>query len=116
MMNNIASLLTDHKGDKSSLERARQLAAPFESSDQPVLLDTLGWVYYKLNDIDSALPLLKKAVDGAPKSGVLRYHLGMAYYKKGSKAAAKSELTRAFATKERFTGEDEGRATLKALQ
>ncbi len=116
MANNLASLLTDHKGDKASLERAKQLAAPFESSGQPALLDTLGWVYYKLNDVDRALPLLKKAVDGAPKSGVLHYHLGMAYYKKGDKAAAKDQLTRAFATAEKFTGEDEGRATLKALQ
>jgi tetratricopeptide (TPR) repeat protein len=114
--NNVASLLTDRKGDKASLERARQLAAPFESSGQPALLDTLGWVYYKQNDIDSALPLLKKAVDAAPKSGVLRYHLGMAYYKKGDKAAAKDELTRAFATGEKFAGEDEGRAILKTLQ
>lgn len=114
--NNLASLLTDRKGDKASLERARQLAAPFESSDQPALLDTLGWVYYKLDDVDSALPLLKKAVDAAPKSGVLRFHLGMAYYKKGDKKAAKDELTRAFATEQKFTGEDEGRATLKALQ
>jgi tetratricopeptide (TPR) repeat protein len=113
--NNLASLLTDRKGDKASLERARQLAVPFESSDQPALLDTIGWIYYKLNNIDSALPLLKKAVDAAPKSGVLRYHLGMAYYKKGDKAAAKDELTRAFATGQKFTGEDEGRATLKAL-
>ncbi len=114
--NNLASLLTDRKGDKASLDRAKQLAAPFASSGQPALLDTLGWVYYKLNDLDSALPLLKKAVDAAPKSGVLRYHLGMVYYKKGDKAAAKDELTRAFATEEKFAGEDEGRAALKALQ
>lgn len=114
--NNLASILADQKGDKASLERARQLAAPFETSGQPALLDTLGWVYYKLDDIDKALPLLKKAVDTAPKSGVLRYHLGMAYYKQGDKAAAKSELTSAFATGEKFAGEDEGRATLKSLQ
>lgn len=114
--NNLASVLTDRKGDSASLERAKQLAVPFGSSDQPALLDTLGWVYYKLNEIDSALPLLKKAVAAAPKSGVLRYHLGMAYYKKGDKTAAKDELTRAFAGTEKFAGADEGRAILKSLQ
>ena len=114
--NNLASILTDRKGDKASLERALKLATAFESSNQPALLDTLGWVYFKLNDFNRAAPLLKKAVDAAPKSGVLHYHLGMAYYKKGDKAAAKTELTRAFATEEKFAGEDEGRATLKALQ
>lgn len=114
--NNLASILTDQKGDKASLERALQLAAPFEYSNQPALLDTLGWVYYRLNDYSRAIPLLKKAVDAAPKSSVLHYHLGMAYYKMDDKAAAKAELTRAFATEVKFAGQDEGREILKSLQ
>lgn len=114
--NNLASLLADTKGDVASLERARRLAAPFASSTEPALLDTLGWVYYKLGDLDNALPLLKKAVEGAPKADVLRYHLGMAYYKKGDKVAAKDELTRAFASNGKFAGDEEGRAILKSLR
>lgn len=113
--NNLASLLTDHKGDKASLERAKILAAPFENSNQPALMDTLGWIYYKLGEIDRALPLLKKASAAAPTAAVLHYHLGMAYYKSGNKAAAKTELTQAFASDPKLAGADEGRAILKGL-
>ena len=113
--NNLAALLTDHKGDKASLERAKELAMPFENSNQPALMDTLGWVYFKLGDLDRAIPLLKKASAGAPKAAVLHYHLGMAYYKKGDKAAAKDELTRAFAADPQLVGADDGRAILKGL-
>lgn len=113
--NNLASLLTDHKGDAASLERAKTLAAPFENSNQPALMDTLGWIYFKLGDLNRALPLLKKASAAAPAATVLHYHLGMAYYKHGDKAAAKQELTRAFAADPKLAGADEGRAILKGL-
>jgi len=113
--NNLASLLTDHKGDKASLERAKTLATPFENSNQPALIDTLGWVYFKLGDLDRAIVLLKKATAAAPTGAVLHYHLGMAYYKKGDKAAAKDELTRAFAADPKLASADEGRAILKGL-
>lgn len=114
--NNIAMLLTDYKGDNYSLEKALKIAARFESSSDPALLDTLGWVYFKKGDFDRALPLLKKAVNAAPNEAVLRYHLGMAYNKMGDKAAAKDNLTRAFASEHKFAGAEEGRAVLKSLQ
>ncbi|MHB8473051.1 MAG: tetratricopeptide repeat protein [Gammaproteobacteria bacterium] len=113
--NNLASLLTDHKSDKASLERAKALAAPFENSNQPALIDTLGWVYFKLGDVDRAIVLLKKATTAAPSAAVLHYHLGMAYYKKGDKTAAKDELTRAFAADPKLAGADDGRTILKGL-
>lgn len=113
--NNLASLLTDHKGDKESLDRAKNLAAPFENSNQPALIDTLGWVYFKLGDLDRSIALLKRATTAAPKAAILHYHLGMAYFKKGDKAAAKDQLSSAFAADPKLAGADEGRAILKGL-
>jgi tetratricopeptide (TPR) repeat protein len=90
--NNLASLLTDHRKDKASYERALNLALRFADSNVPYFLDTLGWVYYKLDQADQSLPLLKKAVDNAPDAAILRYHLALAQIKTGKTEDAKKNL------------------------
>jgi len=113
--NNLASLLTDKKGDKASLDRALELAKRFENSPSPMAQDTLGWVYYKLGQNDKALPLLQKAVEKVPQAQIFHYHLGMALYKKGDNAGAKQHLKMAVQGKADFTGMDEAKATLAKL-
>jgi tetratricopeptide (TPR) repeat protein len=113
--NNLASLLTDKKGDKVSLDRALELAKRFENSASPAAQDTLGWVYYKLGQSDKAVPLLQKVVDKAPQAVLFHYHLGMALYKKGDNAGAKEHLKMAVGGKVNFPGLDEAKATLAKL-
>jgi tetratricopeptide (TPR) repeat protein len=114
-VNNLASLLTDRKGDAQSLKRAQELASRFESSRQPAFLDTLGWVYSKSGEHDKAVALLEKAVKQAPTASVLQYHLGMAYYNKGDVQAAKNHLAKAVEAKSEFPGLEEARETLKKI-
>ena len=114
--NNLATLLLDHSTDSGSLKRAMELATRFETSDQPVFLDTLGWTYYRSGDTDKAIDVLENVVKKAPKIGIFRYHLGMAYYKKGDNASAKAQLAKAVEAKGTFDGIDEARATLKQIQ
>ena len=115
-VNNLASLLTDEKGDPASLKRAIELASRFELSPQPNLRDTLAWAYYKSGNADKAIAILGEVVKQAPSVPVFEYHLGMAYYKKGDKASAKIHLTNAVQTaKSDFSGLDEARATLKLI-
>lgn len=90
--NNLASILTDVKGDKASLARATVLAQRFANSDNPVYLDTLGWLYVKSGEYDRAQPILEKAVAKAPKIAIFQYHLGMLFYKKGDMQSAKTHL------------------------
>jgi len=45
----------------------------------PDVLDTLGWVHYRRGAYAEAERALARAVERAPDSGLLRYHLGMAY-------------------------------------
>jgi Flp pilus assembly protein TadD len=106
--NNLAMLLTA-KADPASLDRARQLAERFESSNQPAFLDTIGWVHYLRGDYDKALPPLQKAVDLAPKAPELQFHLGMALYKTGKVGQAKQHLKQALEAKVEFPGLDEAR-------
>lgn len=113
--NNLASLLLDHSADPSSLKRAKELASRFESSPQPAFLDTLGWTYYRSGELDKAIDVMKNVVKQAPAVGVFRYHLGMAYYKKGDNVSAKAELSKALQANNDFPGIEEARATLKKI-
>jgi Tfp pilus assembly protein PilF len=59
---------------------------------------------------------LKEAGEKNPNNPVIRYHLGMAYFKNGDKELAKKELAKALALDPKFTGADEARTTLQALK
>ena len=102
--NNLASILSDHRNDRKSLERARELAQGFEDASRSSFLDTLGWIYVQLGDVEKALPLLEKATKQTPDSGLLQYHLGVAYYKKGQVQKAKERLSKAVESNQDFPG------------
>jgi len=78
-------------------------------------MDTVGWMYYRANELDKAIPLLEKAVKQMPTVPVFRYHLGMAYYKKGDLSSAKTQLAKAAEGKGDYAGFEEARDTLKKI-
>ncbi len=112
--NNAAALLAE-TGDRAKFERALQLAKRFEKSSNPTFLDTLGWVYYRLDRNAEALPLLQRAVAGAPKEPSFQFHLGMALQKQGDVKAAKMHLQEAVAAKRDFRGIEEARENLARM-
>ena len=93
--NNLASLLTDRRGDQASLERAATVAAVLAKSQLPQFKDTLGWIYLRKGDHKNALPLLEEAATGLPNNGWVRYHLAMALAASGNQARAAEEFTKA---------------------
>ena len=114
-VNNVAALLADHKQDAASLKRAKELASRLADAEQPALRDTLGWVNYRLGDYDAAVPLLRGVVDRAPKVAIFQYHLGMALYKQGDRAGAKTHLGKAIELGE-FEGSAEAKQTLEGMK
>jgi tetratricopeptide (TPR) repeat protein len=90
--NNLASLLSDHRSDKESLEKAHALAVSLRKSDVPQFKDTLGWVYYRRGEYKDAAPLLEEAVKELPDVAMVRYHLGMTYVAMGEPAKASEQL------------------------
>ena len=76
--NNLASLLSERRGDPESLDRAYDIALRFRNSEIPQFLDTLGWIYYLRGEYPQALSLLKTAAEKLPAVGMVQYHLGMA--------------------------------------
>jgi len=115
IVNNLAALLADNRSDKQSLSRARELASKLADSDQPALLDTLGWVHYRLEEYDKAAEILSAVVEKAPRVPVFRYHLGMTYYKQGDKRAAKEILSEAVAEDITYEGVEEARRVYKEI-
>ncbi|MDR4459379.1 MAG: tetratricopeptide repeat protein [Nitrospirales bacterium] len=94
--NNLAFVLADKKGDARSLEQALALTRNFESRTQnPFLLDTLAWVYYKMGLNEEATSVLKKALSKAPDHGLLNYHFGMLTLKAGDRGKAQQYLQKA---------------------
>ncbi len=63
----------------------------------PAFTDSLGWVYYKLNDLTNASFYLERAVRQSlhQPNAELNYHLAMAYIRLGRRAEAARELKQA---------------------
>lgn len=108
----LARLYADHGG---SLSDALQLAqkAKAQQPDDPVVNDTLGWVYYKQGLYNSAVPELEAAVAKNPQLAKFQFHLGMAYLAAGNPAQARARLRTAL---QAGLGSDDARSAQEALQ
>ena len=95
--NNLASLLSDRRTDKASLERAYSLAAVLRKSQIPNFKDTLGWIDYLRGDYKSATGLLEEAAAAMPNRAMVQYHLGMSYVATGQVGKASEQFKKALA-------------------
>jgi tetratricopeptide (TPR) repeat protein len=114
--NNLAMLLLKGEPDQLELDKALQLVEGFELSNNPVILDTLGWVHIKRGEIDKALSVLQRAVKKGSGLPDIDYHLGFAYYQQGQMENAKRHINTALASNKPFEGLDEAKAILKKIQ
>jgi tetratricopeptide (TPR) repeat protein len=114
--NNLALLLATYRTDRNSLDRARDLSAPFVTSDNGALLDTNGWVHYKRGEAQDALPVLERALIRAPESQVIRYHLALAELDAGQTDRARANLETALSGSADFSGAEHARAVLASLK
>jgi len=116
--NNLAGLLADYRyRDPASLERAVQLADGLADTENPAVMDTVGWVYYRAGDSDRAVSFLERAVAALDAIPVVHYHLGMAYLAAGNRIDAKRELARAIQSAvSDFDGIEEARKALASLE
>lgn len=115
LKNNLASLLLDRFNTPENLQRAESLTSGFADSNNPYLIDTLGWLQYQRKNYPQAITLL----EGAQKKGgnfpELHYHLGMAYLNNNMPDKAKESLNKALENKNAFEGRAEAEAALKKL-
>lgn len=115
VINNLASMLSDHSTGKGDIELAKTLAEKLKISEQPVLLDTVGWVYYKSGDYQEAIQYLSQVVEKFPDVNIFNYHLGMAYKMAGDKYKAKIYLEKSLSDNKPFAEKISAEAALKEL-
>lgn len=117
VINNLASLLADHRDDKASHERAFGLAQRLRNSEVPQFMDTLGWASHKVGKNEDAVALLKRAADQLPELAVVHYHYGQTQLAMNNRKLAKESLQRSIdlAKGQPFPQADEARATLQGL-
>jgi tetratricopeptide (TPR) repeat protein len=113
--NNLAMLLVNYRADPQSLQRAGELTAGLTDTRNPAFLDTVGWVHYKAGRYDMAIPALDQAMRLSPDSLLVRYHLGMAYYKKGDAQQARQHLELVLQQQQNFPGREDARKVLAEL-
>jgi tetratricopeptide (TPR) repeat protein len=116
--NNLAFLLSEFSAQKADHDRALELAqkALKQRSGDPAILDTIGWVYYRLGDFSRAQGLIEQALAGAPDSAILNYHMGMALYKTNQIEEAREKLEKALAGDDEFYGRTEAEETLSRIK
>lgn len=113
VLNNLAYLLVEKKGDRPSLERAAALTQRLSLTENASYLDTVGWIQHRLGAYDKAVPLLQRAVALAPDAPLLQLHYGKALVKSGEVKRGQQALRRAIESKAPLPNLDEARAMLQ---
>ena len=110
--NNLAYVLVQSRHDKASLDRALQLANRFSASTQPLYIDTLGLVEYRLGRYGDAATQLGRAASLAPDNAGVQLHYGMALYRKGDVQHGTELVRKALAGKTPLPDQDEAQALI----
>lgn len=79
------------------IDRARTyiLSAVKQRPEDAHIIDSMGWVYYKLGEFDMAVTYLERAISLAPQDPILNDHLGDAYFRVGRTVEATFQWERA---------------------
>ena len=77
--NNLSSLLTTHRTDDESLQRAFTLARRLRGTRVPAFQDTYGWISYLMGNYEEALQYLESAAESLPNEPLVLYHLAQTY-------------------------------------
>ncbi len=80
-----------------NLDKAKQMLhrAVDARPDDGFIVDSLGWVFYRLGDYEKAVEQLERAVELQPGDPVINDHLGDAYWRVGREREARFQWRRA---------------------
>ncbi|HJV74467.1 MAG TPA: XrtA/PEP-CTERM system TPR-repeat protein PrsT [Noviherbaspirillum sp.] len=111
-LNNLAWLY-QQENDKRALQYGEKAYAA--DSNNPSVLDTLGWILVERGEHARGVSLLQRAVTLAPDATEIRYRLALGLVKSGDKEKARSELQRLLEPGKEFSKAKEARALLTQL-
>jgi tetratricopeptide (TPR) repeat protein len=112
--NNLAWLYAEQGGNIDTALALAQTAREQRPQD-PLIADTLGWLYYKKHAYLRAISLLKEAAEQASDNPLIQYHLGMAYHQQGQKDLARKSLQVSLKLSASYPGAEEAKKVLGEL-
>lgn len=117
IINNLVTLITDHKTDPKLLKEAYDLAQVISKSDSPFIKDTVGWAAYKVGRYGEAAEMLKQAVSKMSDFALFHYHLGLIQVQLKNKVEAKNAFEKTLKLRQAGDGISEAdvRQQLKLL-
>ncbi|MET0065939.1 MAG: tetratricopeptide repeat protein [Candidatus Thiodiazotropha sp.] len=113
--NNLVMIMLRGKSDPQILDQALRLVDGFATSENPIILDTLGWLHVKRGENDDAITVLRKAARLSKDLPEIDYHLAVAYKAKGDHEAAANYLDKALSSGKKFDGINDALALKSSL-
>ena len=100
-----------------NLDVALQLATSAKQrlQNDPMVDDTIGWIYFKKDLPALAVKPLESALKQLPNNAELLVHLGLTYAKLGEEAKARETLERALKLDPRVVGAEEAKRVLASM-
>lgn len=98
--------------------RARQYAekAHALAPQNPIVLDTYGWILAQTGELNHGIEILQRAVTNAPESRQTRYHLAQALLRAGQYGRGRKELEAALAGEGTFADEAAAKELLRTIR
>jgi putative PEP-CTERM system TPR-repeat lipoprotein len=109
--NNLAFMLAESGGNLDiALQHAQAAVAQLPQDGN--VLDTLGWIYYKRNLPNLAIPFLERSVASNPRNAESQLHLGLSYAKAGQDERGRQALETALKLNPKVAHADEARRVI----
>ncbi len=115
--NNMAEVTADYLADDTAaMEQARQAADRFAGSSNPLLVDTLAWVYFRQGNVPQAQTLMERVMahDADQLPPQAHYHYGAILAKQGKKAESQAELRKATTNAAPYSGIEDAQKMLNS--
>lgn len=114
--NNLAELIADyHYADPVVMDMARRFAERFQGSTNPLMLDTLGWVYYRQGKLTQAVTILERAMAAGQVPAQVHYHYGAVLSKLNQHDQARVQLEEATRSAVTYVGKEDAERLLQSL-
>jgi predicted Zn-dependent protease len=114
LLNNMAYTLAEVGNNLDEALRLAQLATQ-KAPDNPYYSDTLGWVYFKRNNLDDADRIFGDLTRRYPNITPFRYHYAITLNARGDRISAKSHLNAALSRTRSHQEADMIRQLLKKI-
>ncbi len=116
--NNLAFLISEDSADPQDLARALALARRADDMrpGEPVVKDTMAWIYFKQGDLAQARQILDQLLTDAPDNPVFNYHMGVVSGPKRQPAGGASEIRSGPGRRAGIYRQGEGRGAADAAE